>query len=363
MIRILHVVTFMGRGGLETMLMNYYRHIDRSKIQFDFLVHRDFRADYDDEIEKLGGKIHRLPRLVPWSKSYLNALNEFFKNHSEYRIVHVHQDCLSSVILKAAYKNNVPVRIAHSHNSNQTKNLKYPIKLFYRKLIPKYATELLSCSTEAGIWMFNKSRFKILRNAIDVQSYKFSTEKCVLAREHLGIPQDAFVVGHVGRFETQKNHSYLIDVFNEIKKQNKNSVLLLIGNGELKSQIEEKCISLGINDSIVFAGIRNDVSYLLNSMNVFVMPSLYEGVSLSIVEAAANNLLCFVTDNVSKDLDNIECISKISLNQKPEIWANIILQKYVSIRSESINHQLIANGYDIHENVKKLTDFYMEKWN
>lgn len=363
MIRILHVVTFMGRGGLETMLMNYYRHIDRTKIQFDFLVHRNFRADYDDEIEKLGGKIHRLPRLVPWNKSYLDALNEFFKNHSEYRIVHVHQDCLSSVILKAAYKNNVPVRIAHSHNSNQTKNLKYPIKLFYKKFISKYATDLMACSTEAGAWMFNQSRFKVLRNAIDVKLYKHSTEKRVLARERLGIPQDAFVVGHVGRFETQKNHSFLIDVFNEVKNQNNNSVLLLIGDGELKSEIEAKTISLGIQDSVIFTGVRCDVCDLLNTMDVFVMPSLYEGVSLSVVEAVANNLPCFVTDNISTDLEHIECITRVSLRQKPDVWANIILKTCNNTRSENVNKQLIVNGYDIHKNINELTEFYIKKWN
>lgn len=124
-IRVLHVVTYMGRGGLETMLMNYYRHIDRDKIQFDFLVHRDFEADYDSEILSLGGKIYHLPRLNPFSLNYRKQLDLFFKQHKEYKIVHVHQDCLSSIILKYAKKNNIPVIIAHSHNANQDKNLKY----------------------------------------------------------------------------------------------------------------------------------------------------------------------------------------------------------------------------------------------
>ena len=136
MIRVLHVVTYMGRGGLETMIMNYYRQVDRNQVQFDFLVHRDFRADYDDEIESLGGRIFRLPRLVPWSRSYNSALDDFFDRHPEYRIVHVHQDCLSSVMLKSAKKHGVTVRIAHSHTSNQRKNVKYLIKLYYKRQIP-----------------------------------------------------------------------------------------------------------------------------------------------------------------------------------------------------------------------------------
>ena len=153
MIRILHVVTFMGMGGLETMLMNYYRHIDRSKIQFDFLVHRDFRADYDDEIESYGGKIFHLPRLNPLNIKYKKDLDSFFKQHREYRVVHVHQDCLSSIILKVAKCNGVPIRIAHSHINDVNFDAKYPIKLYYKRQIPKYATHLMACSDAAGRFM------------------------------------------------------------------------------------------------------------------------------------------------------------------------------------------------------------------
>ena len=211
-IRILHVVTYMGRGGLETMIMNYYRHIDRSKVQFDFLVHRDFRADYDDEIEALGGRIFRLPRLVPWSRSYLKALEQFFRKHPEYKIVHVHQDCLSSVILKVAQNCGVPVRIAHSHNSNQDKNLKYPIKLFYKQFIPTYATHLFACGKDAGDWMFGGVSYQILNNAIDTRQYTYDINTRQQMRSRLEINDTTFVVGHVGRFHPQKNHSFLLNV-------------------------------------------------------------------------------------------------------------------------------------------------------
>ena len=154
MIRVLHVVTYMGRGGLETMLMNYYRNIDRSRVQFDILVHRNFEADYDKEILSMGGRIFHISRLVPWSRSYRKKLKNFFLEHPEYRIVHVHQDCLSSVALQCAKECGVPVRIAHSHNRNQDKNIKYLIKLYYMKQIPKFATEYFACSKEAGDWMF-----------------------------------------------------------------------------------------------------------------------------------------------------------------------------------------------------------------
>jgi hypothetical protein len=177
MIRVLQVVTNMDRGGLESMLMNCYRHIDREKIQFDFLVHRQERAAFDDEIETLGGRIYRLPRLVPWSKSYLSALNRFFDEHTEYKVVHVHQDCLSSVILKAAKQHDIPVRIAHSHNANQDKNLKYPIKLWYQRSIPEYATNLFACGKDAGDWMFGGASYQIINNAIDVAAYTYGSTK------------------------------------------------------------------------------------------------------------------------------------------------------------------------------------------
>lgn len=150
MIRVLQVVTYMGRGGLETMLMNYYRHIDRNKVQFDFLVHRDFEADYDKEILSMGGKIYRVSRLIPWSRGYREELKRFFRAHPEYKIVHVHQDCLSSVALQYAKECGVPVRIVHSHNSNQDRNLKYIIKRHYMKQIPQFATDFFACGKNAG---------------------------------------------------------------------------------------------------------------------------------------------------------------------------------------------------------------------
>ena len=177
MIRVLHVVTYMGRGGLETMLMNYYRHIDRSKVQFDFLVHREFEADYDEEIKSLGGRIYHVSRLVPWSRRYKAELRRFFRTHPEYKIVHVHQDCLSSVALQCAKDCGIPVRIAHSHNSNQDKNIKYLFKRYYMRKIPETATELFACGKAAGDWMFGGKTYRLLPNAIAAGKYIYEEEK------------------------------------------------------------------------------------------------------------------------------------------------------------------------------------------
>ena len=212
MIRVLHVVTYMGRGGLETMLMNYYRHIDRSKVQFDFLVHREFEADYDEEIKSLGGRIYHVSRLVPWSRRYKAELRRFFRTHPEYKIVHVHQDCLSSVALQCAKECGIPVRIAHSHNSNQDKNIKYLFKRYYMRKIPETATELFACGKAAGDWMFGGKTYRLLPNAIAAEKYIYEEEKAKKIKKELDLEKN-LVIGHIGRFNPQKNHKFLIDIF------------------------------------------------------------------------------------------------------------------------------------------------------
>ena len=360
-IRVLHVVTYMGRGGLETMIMNYYRYIDRSKVQFDFLVHRDFRADYDDEIEALGGRIFRLPRLVPWSRSYLKALEVFFLEHPEFKIAHVHQDCLSSVILKVAKHCGIPVRIAHSHNSNQDKNLKYLIKLFYKQFIPTYATQLFACGKEAGDWMFGGAPYQIINNAIDTRQYIFDAEERHQMRSCLGISDTTFVVGHVGRFHLQKNHSFLLDVFAKIKMKSSDAVLLLVGDGNLRTEIEQKAAALGIGDSVIFTGVRRDVPDLMQAMDGFVFPSLYEGLPVTLIEAQAAGLPCIVSDGVPAECDKTGLVKHIPLSAGFAYWAEEILK--MSIRShQDTRDQIIQAGYDIEANAHWLQIFYLEQW-
>ena len=266
----------MNRGGLETMLMNYYRHMDRNKVQFDFLTHRPYDGDYGEEIRQLGGKIYHLPVLNPLSPAYKRELTRFFKEHPEYRIVHVHQDCLSGVILKAAKECGVPVRIAHSHSSNQDKNLKYPIKLWYKRQIPRYATALFACGKDAGDWMFGGAPYGIVRNAIDAAAYAYTPEKRRQMRQRLGLG-DQLVVGHVGRFNPPKNHPFLLEIFAALLKKEPNAFLLLVGGGDDLPKIQKKAQDLGISGHVRFLGVRSDVADLMQAMDVFVFPSLYEG--------------------------------------------------------------------------------------
>lgn len=350
----------MNRGGLETMLMNYYRQIDRTRVQFDFLVHRTERGDYDDEIEALGGRIYRLPRLVPWSKAYLAALDGFFAGHPEYKVVHVHQDCLSSVILRSAQKAGVPVRIAHSHNANQDRNLKYPIKLFYREKIGKYATDLFACGQDAGRWMFCGADFHMLNNAIDAAGYRYDADTCQRMRSELGIDADAFVVGHVGRFSPQKNHAYLLDIFAAVHEKRPDARLLLVGDGELRGEIEGKVQSLGLTDCVIMTGVRGDVAALLQAMDVFVFPSHYEGLPVTMVEAQAASLPCFISDKVPTDCKLTDLVESIPLEDRPEVWAEKIL--VANTERRDMYEEIVAAGFDIAENAKWLQRYYLEQW-
>ena len=323
-IRVLHIVTTMNRGGLETMLMNYYRHIDRTKIQFDFLVHRDFEADYDSEILSLGGKIYHVSRLNPFNSSYFKELDIFFKKHKEYKVVHVHQDCLSSIALKVAKQNNVPIRIAHSHNANQDRNIKFLIKKHYMKSIPKYSTELFACGKEAGDWMFRGEKYTVLKNAIDKDNFTYNLDVRNRIRTELKL-QKNIVIGHVGRFNPQKNHEYLIDIFHKVHQLDAHTKLMLIGKGDLEEKIKEKVLTLGLKDDVLFLGNRSDVNELLQAMDVFVFPSHYEGLPVTLVEAQAAGLPIVKSTSISEQCSITPNITSLPLNSDCTIWAQKIL--------------------------------------
>ena len=358
-IRILHIVTYMDRGGLETMLMNCYRHIDRAQIQFDFLVHREFRADYDDEIESLGGRIYRLPRLNPFSPGYKKALLDFFKGHPEYRIVHCHLDCMSAIPLAAAKKCGVPVRIAHSHNSSQDKNWKYLLKRYFMKKIPAAATHLFACSDEAGAFMFPGENVTVIKNGIESEKFTFDPAVREEMRRALGLDTQ-IVVGHTGRFMPQKNHAFLIDVFAEVRKQ-ADATLLLVGEGPLREQIMEKVRALGLEDSVMFLGLRSDVHRILQAADVFVMPSLYEGLGIAAVEAQAAGLPCVLSETVPGACKLTDPVEFLPLEESPALWAEHILA-VASARRTDTRAQILSAGYDIRNTADYLQEFYTEMW-
>lgn len=357
MLRILQVVTMMNRGGLETLLMNYYRHIDRRKIQFDFLVHRNNECDYDSEIKELGGMIYHLPRLNPFSLKYRNQLRVFFNEHKEYKIVHVHQDCFDSLILKIAKQCNIPIRIAHSHVNNFDFDLKLPIRLFYRQTIPRYATHLMACSQSAGKWMFGKHDFTILPNAIDVDSYEYDIDTRKKIRDDFGFSENDFIIGHVGRFYPPKNHLFIIKVFQYISQINNKAKLLFVGDGPLRKKIEEEVKDRNLFDKVIFTGVRKDINILLQGMDVFIFPSLYEGLGIVSIEAQTSGLPVIASNRVPLESDITGHCTFLKLGN-PEYWANQILLQDISKRQSCIKESKNA-GYDIKQATSKLQKFYL----
>lgn len=359
-IRVLQVVTYMGRGGLETMLMNYYRKIDREKILFDFLVHRDFEADYDEEIRQLGGRIYRMNRLNPVSRDYLNQLNTFFKDHPEYRIVHSHLDCMAGIPLKYAKKNGVPVRIAHAHNSNQTKDKKYLLKLLYKRIIPKYATDFYACSEAAGKWMFGSREFLILNNAIDSQKYSYNPEKARRVRDALKISKNMLVVGHVGRFHPPKNHEMIVKIFSEVLKRVSDAKLLLVGDGYLQHTVRDQVAALGIQDHVIFTGVRSDVCDLMQAMDIFLFPSLYEGLPVSIIEAQAAGLPCIISDKVPLECKKTDLVQQLNLTESFGTWADTVIFSAQQNKRRDTAEEIKKAGFDVSENARQLEAFYLD---
>lgn len=359
MIRVLQVVNNMHRAGLETMLMNYYRHMDREKIQFDFLTHRPDRDDYDDEIESLGGKVYYAPRLYPQNyPAYFKYMEKFFAEHSEYKIVHSHIDAMSYLPLKAAKKAGVPVRIAHSHNTSIDKDFKKPLKLYYRSKITSVANYYCACGKEAGEFLFPDKPFKFIPNAIEPYRFLYDENIRERKRKELGL-NDELVIGHVGRISYQKNHKFLVNIFKKVLDINSNAVLLLIGVGEKEAEIREQVKNLGITDKVQFLGNRGDVNELYQAMDLFVLPSFFEGIPVVGIEAQFAGLSCVFSDKVPSEVDFSKTCEFVSLSKTPEQWAEIILNKvHLSQSERKQNLQLLDNQYNIEKAHIILSDYY-----
>lgn len=276
-IRVLHIVPNMQAGGLETLIMNIYRNIDRTKVQFDFLVHYTGNYFYDDEIRSLGGRIYKLSvRDDNNFIKYLKDLDAFFKKHPEYKIVHGHMESLGQFYFKAAKKDGVPVRVAHSHNSATENTFKGKIKGLLLKRYKVFATDYFACSQKAGEFMFANKKFTVLKNAIIVNNFIYNENERNRLRKELGI-EGKIVIGHAGRFCEQKNHKFLIDVFKKIADLENNAVLLLIGAGETFEKVKEQVCEYGLEERVIFLGVRKDIASLYQAMDCFVFPSLFEG--------------------------------------------------------------------------------------
>jgi len=347
----------MNRGGIESFMMNYFRYIDRKRVQIDFVVHGYEKGSYDEEIEQRGGKIYHVPTKSKHPIIYRRELKKIFST-GEYSIVHSHVDAMSCWILKMAKQCNVPVRIAHSHNTDHltTNRVKYFINEQARKNIHKYATHCFACSEAAGKWLFGSIDFKVIPNAINLEKFRYDDTQREALRRELGIPADALVLGHVGRFDTQKNHVFLVRVFKEVSQINKEAVLLLIGEGWMEPQIRELARQEKLEDRVLFLGSRSDVNRLYNAMDCYVFPSLFEGLGVVLIEAQSNGLPCFVSDRVTKEVDVTHTVKFLPLNEKA--WIDALVGIKQTARLDT-NKEIQNAGYDISSVAKDLEDLYI----
>lgn len=359
MIRILQVVNIMDRAGLETFLMNYYRNINRDMIQFDFLTHRDEIGEYEDEIKKLGGKVYHAPRLLPQNYiSYMKWMKRFFKEHPEYKIVHSHIDAMSFWPLWAAARAGISVRIAHSHSTKIEKDYKYILKVLFKKLLPYVSNYYWTCGDLAGKFLFEGRDCTQIKNAINTEHFYYDQGIRTTIRNELNI-QDSLVVGHVGRFLEVKNHRFLIEVFENIKSIVPDAKLLLVGQGELQENIKKLVKDKGLEKSVIFTGSRSDVNCLMQVMDVFVLPSLFEGVPVVGIEAQAAGLPCVFSDKVPREVGLSENSKFLSLSIGAQKWA----EQIVLLKNENRKNgkEIVKeSGYDITSAAQDLMKNYQE---
>lgn len=358
--RILHVFGALNRGGAETMIMNIYRNIDRSKVQFDFIVHTEEKCDYDEEIKNLGGRIYRVSKYTGRNHfKYKKEWYDFFKQHREYKIIHGHVRSTASIYLSIAKKYKLKT-ISHSHNTSSGTGISAVAKNILQYRIRYFVDYMFACSNESGVWLFGKEackkkNFFILKNAIETEKYIYNEETRHKVRKELDL-KDKFVIGHIGRFHPQKNHDFLIDVFKEMCKRDSEIVLILIGNGELKNQIEKKVSELGLNLKVIFMGIRSDIEKLVQAMDIVIFPSLYEGLPVTLIEVQAAGLPCIVSDRITKSVKITDTIKYLSLDQSKEEWAQKALKYKKNTMRKNMYEEIVKAGYDI----KSTSEWYQK---
>ena len=355
MIRVLHVIGSLGWAGVEAVVMNYYRNVDRNKVQFDFITCSDKPERYDDKILQMGGRIHRLPSRSRHPLAYMVALRQVIKEN-RYKIVHIHQNSASMAMDGIVSKMcGVPVVIGHAHNTRC--NVMWQHNIF-KPFVNHVLTHRFACSEAAGKWIFgNRKDVVVVNNAIDSKKYHFNQELRERKRSELGL-QEKFVVGFVGRLHEQKSLFRLLEIFKDLIDVKENCQLLLIGRGNLESSLKEKCAEWGISDRVSFLGVRTDVSELMMAMDVFLMPSLFEGLPVVIVEAQASGLPCIISDYVPTPNLTGE-VRVVQLSDDNKKWVDALL-RVRDFKREDATDLIIEGQYDIVHEARKLQNFYIQ---
>lgn len=362
-IRILHVVQRMEAGGTQALLMNIYRNIDRTKIQFDFLVEYPNKEFYDDEILKLGGKIYYSTVRTDFNiLKFKKQLENILRQNPDYKIMHVHASNIGYICFKTAKKMGVHTRIAHAHSNGSVHDAKYFLRWILRKLFTLYATDYYACSKEAGEYFFKNKDFKVLKNAINSEKFIYNEKQRIKMREELNI-ENNFVVGHIGRFKPEKNHKFLIEIFSEIKRKKNNAKLLLIGSGDLENAIKKQVKELNLEQNVIFLGNRTDVNDLYQAMDIFIFPSLFEGLGIVAIEAQASGTPIVCSNNLPPEIEISSICKKLSLNETAEAWADEAIKLAEDNKSkQNMQQQVINAGFDLLDIVNKIQDFYIKSY-
>ena len=367
--RVLQIMGGLKRGGLESFAMNIYRTIDRNEIQFDFLLTQFVGGDYEEEARSLGANIYYLPPRNKGYRAYIRALDQFFEEHHDYVAIHEHISSLTSI--DPAYyarKYGIPVRILHSHSSSIQKSLRFHwvhtlLHYMNKPRVRSWATHYFGCSDKALDWVYKytgvRSKAKMINNGIDCEMYSFNHTVRDDVRNELNIGPEDFVIGHVGRFIPLKNQSFLVDILEEVHKSIPSAKLILVGDGETQKSVQAKALEKGLVDSVIFTGVRSDVLRLMQAMDIFVMPSWFEGLPVSLVEAQASGLPIVASSTISHDSDLTGSIMFKSIEESSKEWATSIIEWKERIGRPD-NIQKIKNaGFDTNTIVSQLTDIYL----
>ncbi len=364
MIRILQSVSNMSRAGIETMLMNYYRHIDRSLVQFDFLANKPVPGEYDEEIRSLGGRVFVSPGLSPARfPAYERFMERLAGESPEIKIVHGHNEAMAYYALHSARRAGIGVRIAHAHNTRILRDYKYPLKMVCKQLLPGAATDLWACGRDAGLYYFGRERWEscgvILHNAIELDRFRYDEKKRTETRRAHGL-EDAYLIGHVGRFNKQKNHARLLEIFAEVRRTEPKARLVLIGVGELEEEVRRQAGRLGIAEQILFCGQMADVSPWYQAMDCFVLPSLFEGLPVVGIEAQAAGLPCVFSSRVTDEVLITPQACRMPLEESNGTWASRILQQRGGADRKGGEQAVREAGYDIDREAVLLQNRYLE---
>jgi len=362
-IKILQVFTTLNRGGAETNFMNYVRQMDLKQFKFEVVVHREATGAYEQELHSMGIPIHRLPAITPLNYwRYQQAAKALLIN-GQYDIVHSHISELSIWLLKTAKQLHVPVRIVHAHLSSVNIDLKWPIRLHWRSQLRKFANIGFTCSYAASKWLFKNplqwGKIQLMRNAVNTSEWQFNLEKRNKIRDQFGITNCINWV-HVGRFNTQKNHKFLIQLFKQFNNVHSNSNLFLLGEGNLANEIETQIKALNLEGKVHCMGTVSNVKDYLQAMDIMVFPSLFEGLPVSIIEAQATGLPCVLSDTISKEVALLpDYVQFVGLDSPLDQWL-MAINKALALPRINQSEAITAAGYEIQNNAKQLEAYYIQ---